>query len=330
MKKLIFVVIGILLFTSLAYGYGVETVKDDNDGNKGYILINTGKQNGNSDVGHWTDINDVPELKGEKGDKGDTGNQGIQGIQGEKGDKGDKGDRGLDVDPQTVINLQNADTQLNNSLIDEVNNRILGDNNLFNLLGAETTDRQTADNNERAERITGDNQLQGNINEVNINSKGRDTILQNNINTETDNRIVGDNYLNGRVNDTNLVVNNHSQILNDHENKINNLNDRVGKLERTQFKAQVEVRILDTKRLTILPYVSQNFTRGCVDEMGVRVVVKIGKSYEEKLIEKTNSRLTNLEKSIGNSPVITKVVDTKGNTKSINISATGLIINGGF
>ena len=66
------VVIGLVLFSSMAFA-GVETIKDNNDGNKGYILINTGEQQGGNDVGHWTDISDVPELKGDKGDKGDTG-----------------------------------------------------------------------------------------------------------------------------------------------------------------------------------------------------------------------------------------------------------------
>ena len=75
---------------------GVETIKDDNDGNKGYILINTGIQQGGNDVGHWTDITTIPELKGEKGDTGEQGIQGVAGIDGLNGQDGIDGQNGLD------------------------------------------------------------------------------------------------------------------------------------------------------------------------------------------------------------------------------------------
>jgi hypothetical protein len=228
MNKAIVLAVVLVSITSLAFA-GVETVKDDNDGNKGYILINAGTKNGNSDVGHWTDITTIPELKGDKGDKGDIGIT---------------GQNGKDVDPTTVTNLQNADTT------------------------EETT------------RTKADTQLQSNTNQVN--------------------------------------------------NSVDNLSNRVSKLERTQYKVEVGVRVLDTKRLTITPYVSQNFTRGCVDEVGVRVTIKLGTSYEEREIAKTNARLDNLEKRIGTAPLLTKVVDTKGNTKSISISATGLSVTNQF
>jgi len=237
MKRAIgLVVIGLFLFTSLAYA-GQETIKDDNDGNKGDIFVNTGTQQGNNDIGHWTDITTIPELKGEKGDTGIgiAGTNGLDGytpikginyFDGINGLNGLNGMNGKDVDPKEVKRL--------------------------------------------------------------------------------DNRI------------------------NDHENKINNLNDRVGKLERTQIKAQVEFRVLDTKKLSISPYLSQNFTRNKVDEVGVRIQVKLGRSYEEKLIENTNKRVVEIEKRMSIAPVIERVVDQKGNIKSIRITENGLAVNGKF
>jgi len=135
---------------------------------------------------------------------------------------------------------------------------------------------------ETTNRINGDNTLQTNINTVDTNSKGRDITLQNNLNTESSVRANADNTLQSEVNDVN--------------NRVDNLSNRVSKLERTQYKLQVGVRILDTKRISVVSYVSQDFTRGCIDEAGVRVTFKLGTSYEERMITATNARVERLEK----------------------------------
>ena len=70
-------------------GYG--SVLDNNKGNVGDILVNTGNSNGNSDIGTWTNSS---YLKGEKGDKGDTGATGEKGDTGATGEKGDTGATG--------------------------------------------------------------------------------------------------------------------------------------------------------------------------------------------------------------------------------------------
>jgi len=91
MKKLFIflMIIGLIIVYNNAVACGnndkihIGNVKDDNDGNQGYILINTGETEGqHNDIGHWTDITTIPELKGEKGDKGDTGPQGPAGQDG--------------------------------------------------------------------------------------------------------------------------------------------------------------------------------------------------------------------------------------------------------
>lgn len=224
-------------------------VKDNNNGNQGYIFIHSGQRQGNDDIGNWTDIATIPELKGGKGDTGAAGARGDQGVtgkdglnglngidgaQGIHGDKGDTGAAGKDVDPATVTNIQNDINNVENLVNIEVDNRVITDNN-----------------------------------------------LQSKINTEYLQRVNSDNQLNNRINDTN--------------SRVDNLDNRVHKLERTQYKLQAEFRIWDTKHFTVSPYISNNFTRNKIDEVGIRVTVKLGTSYEEREIAKTNKRLERLE-----------------------------------
>ena len=81
----ILLVVGLVFGSSFAYAKcpikGV--VRDNNNGQKGQILVHSGVVQGFfDDVGTWTDAD---LLKGEKGDTGEQGIQGIQGIQGEQG-----------------------------------------------------------------------------------------------------------------------------------------------------------------------------------------------------------------------------------------------------
>lgn len=130
---ILIVVMFLILCLKNSYGAGVETIKDDNDGNQGWILINTGKQNGKSDVGHWTDIKNVPELKGDTGatgTQGIPGKQGIQGIQGEIG-KGLKNRQELQVE---IIVKETKRTAWSFYYIYDTNNQI-------NTIGAKCTIR---------------------------------------------------------------------------------------------------------------------------------------------------------------------------------------------
>jgi hypothetical protein len=93
---------------------------------------------------------------------------------------------------------------------------------------------------------------------------------------------------------------------------------------------QTEFRVYDNKYLTVSPYISNNLTRNKLDEAGVRVTIKLGTSYEEREIAKTNSRLERLERSVGQSAVIERTLDSKGHIKSIRINSSGLSVNGQF
>jgi hypothetical protein len=322
MRKVIGLVIGFVLLTSLVFGYGVETVKDDNDGNKGYILINTGIQQGGNDVGHWTDIKDVPELKGDKGDKGDTGatgQQGIQGIQGLQGDPGIQGIQGFKGDAGAEglngIDGQNGLDGLNGV---DGNNGLDGINGAKGDTGEQGIQGLTGDKGDLGAK--GDNGEKGN------NGDKGDIGLQG---LQGIQGLIGIQGITGKDVDPKEVKRLDNKNL-EQDNRINNLDSRIGKLERTQFVLETSFRILDTKRISLRPFFRQNFTRNKVDVVGLKIDVKLGQSYEEKLIAKVNARLDLLEKTIGNAPVIEKVVDKKGNVKSISIIGNGLSVKGDF
>lgn len=122
MKKLLGVAFGFtilgLFICSLAFANGnvKGTVRDNNNGTEGQVLLHSGEVQGRyNDVGTWVDSDFLQGedgedgQDGEQGDKGDTGErgrrgitgetgaigeQGEQGEQGEKGDEGKKGDKG--------------------------------------------------------------------------------------------------------------------------------------------------------------------------------------------------------------------------------------------
>jgi len=244
MRKVILVVIGLFIFSSLAFA-GQETIKDDNDGNKGDIFVNTGTQQGNNDIGHWTDITTIPELKGEQGIAGINGINGLNGIDGLNGDKGDTGQQGIQgfTGEQGIQGIQGIQ-----GLIGNIGN-------------------------------TGEQGIQG---------------------------VQGKTGVKGDKGDRGLR----------------------GKGLKDQYKAGVGLRIFDTKRTQGEIAYYRDFNNQA-NEIVAKITIKLGSSYEEREISKTNSRLDRLEKQIGNSPTITKVVEN-GKTKSISISASGLNVSGNF
>jgi hypothetical protein len=156
-KKIVICLSMVLFFTSLAFakvdqtGYG--SVLDMNNGNVGQILVNTGDDNGNADIGKWTDAS---FLKGDVGETGAIGPQGISGADGytpiknvdyfdgqngtsgtngldgktpikgidyNDGISGIDGKNGKDVDPAVVNDLTNK-INSNTSNINSLNNRV--------------------------------------------------------------------------------------------------------------------------------------------------------------------------------------------------------------
>ena len=179
-------------------------VVDDNNGNIGDILINTGNiGNGNNavDVGTWKDASSF------KGDKGDTGNTGQTGDTGQTGTSGTEGLQGV---------------QGQNGL------------NGINGVDGKDVDQSTIDN------------FKANINNTN--------------------------------------------------NKMNDLDNRLGELEKTQYYIEGAVRVKDTKKWQVqAPIVRYNFTRNKVDQIGVKFIYKVGKSYEEQRIDELEAQILKIE-----------------------------------
>lgn len=102
--------------------------------------------------------------------------------------------------------------------------------------------------------------------------------------TETGARINGDQVLQSQVNATNT--------------RINDVSSRVDKLEQMKVIADINVRLLDTKKYQVGIFdmfdgrAQRNFAAG------VRLTYKLGQSYEEKLIEKQQRQLDQLQAAL--------------------------------
>lgn len=341
MHKISTIIIGVLILFVIVFifiGFGFcANVTDNNRGTSGQVLINTGSAGGHQ--GTWKNFEDIDIIKKMNDNIDKTAFSLDEEITIRK-----KEDNILqsNIDNETKRATDSEDT-LNNKIIAESKSREDSDKSIVNSLndnvenllqkinttdldsqgrdmtlqknidnestraqGAENTLQQNI-NTETINRVNADNQLQKNINVVDTNSQTRDQTLQGNINNEAIIRRNMDTQLNNRITDTN--------------NRIDNVSNRVSRLEKTQYKVQAEFRVIDTKRFTISPYISQNFTRSCLDEAGVRVTIKLGSSYEEREIAKTNKRLENLETYLKTPEVQEAIENVK--MKNIKVDTDG-------
>lgn len=264
---------------------------------RGDILIYDCNQ-GNTAVGKWVDPTSIAGLKGDKGDKGDIGLTGI-GIAGQDGKNGFDGYtpiKGVDYfDGKDGTNGVDGYTPVKN--VDYFD----GQN------GKDGVDGLNGKDGVGEKGVKGDQGLNGKDVDPKIV-----TDLQNT-----------DTILDTKINNTNSIVQSQANTLQNHDS-------RISKLEETQYVLEAIFRLVDTKRMEVSAFFRQNFTRNTIDTVGAKVTIKLGDSYEEKLIKKINNRLDKIDKIIGNAPVIEKVVDEKGNIKSISINGNGLSVSGQF
>jgi hypothetical protein len=199
-----------MFFTTKVFAGGVT---DDNNGNKGYILVSTGQNQGANSEGHWTNPSCIPELKGDKGDTGDNGQDGNDGY--------------------TPI--------------------------------------------KRVDYFDGTNGIDGED-----GANGKDGLS-----------IKGDKGAKGKQGE-------------------------IGKGLKDRQELQLEIRLRDTRKTGIFFYFIHDFNNDN-NTAGIKFLWKLGTSYEEREIAKTNARLANIEKILNINTVITKTVDEQGNLKSITI-----------
>ncbi len=94
------------------------------------------------------------------------------------------------------------------------------------------------------------------------------------------------------VNDKNFQ---QDQRLDDLTDRVDNLGNRVDELEDPQFILGLNLRLNDTQKTKLEAFMDYSETRSQVDRYGVRLTLKLGKSYEEKLIEDLMLKLEELE-----------------------------------
>lgn len=253
-KKIVLTVLVLGLMVGVGYAGGVT---DDNSGNKGYILVSTGENNGANSVGHWTDSS---FLKGEKGDTGATGATGQTGVQGVAGQTGATGATGA-TGSQGIAGQTGA----------------TGSAGQNGLNGTSGSDGQKGDIGSQGEQgragVDGEN--------------GKTPIKGVDYND-------GKDGLNGKDVDP-ATVEKLEKSIQQNTNATNNLNTRVNKLEETQNIIGGVLRIKDTKKWSVDLFIDYSTNRQMIDRQGIRFTYKMGESYQDKENKRLEARIQALE-----------------------------------
>ena len=80
--------------------------------------------------------------------------------------------------------------------------------------------------------------------------------------------------------------------------RMDQFDNRLSDLEESQFIFGLNVRIKDTKKTTWEAFADYSFNREKIDRYGIRLTVKMGKSYEEQLIEQLQAQIEELRAKI--------------------------------
>ena len=323
MKKIGYMVIVVLL--SLAtVGYtcdNPELTSTNGTGTAGQVYVTNGTLSDGDVNGHFVNVNTLGVVgpQGPQGVKGDTGitgpqgiqgSQGIQGIQGVagsigvQGDKGDKGDTGFvgslaangglggtaenlnsvgvtgegvsvsQTGSVTTLDLNslktNQSTQ-NTTDVSNLNTTVNGNTRQTNQNTSDISTLNTGLNNEVVTRASADTTLQNNINTATNRAENAEGQLQSNIDSEAQTRAAGDAVLQNQVNTLNA--------------RTDNAEHRIDRLEQTKYLLEPTVRLYDSKHWQVQAFDSYDVRHGANFSLGARVMLKLGKSYEEKLLE---------------------------------------------
>lgn len=123
---------------------------------------------------------------------------------------------------------------------------------------------------------------QVNVNTANIAVNTQNiAALNTGLSNETQARVVGDNALQGQINATN--------------GNVQALDNRVANLERLKVMPEADIRIYDAKHVSAMVYDAYDATNGRNFAVGIKVMLKLGKSYEETKIEEQQKELDKLK-----------------------------------
>jgi hypothetical protein len=201
------------------------------------------------------------------------------------------------IDNEAIIR-EDGDNILQSSIDNEAMLRENNDNTLQYNINNEELVRKKEDKKERKARIKGDKLLKNNINMVDSDSKDRDAILQSNLDTETIYRIDGDKRIQDNLDVESDIRYNSDQILqnniNNTNSRIDNVDKRVNSLEQTQGIVEGEVRVYDGRKISVSTFVDYTTTRQTVDRAGIKIVYKLGTSYEERRLDELEKKINKL------------------------------------
>jgi len=329
MKRLLIAIAIVLLSVNLvATGYcGTHGgVTDTNDCEEGQILVGTGRNTGARSEGTWVDAD---FLKGEKGDDGADGKDGTRGLRGYKGCKGNTGadgTNGIDgINGQNGINGVDGIDGQDGAKGDKGDTGARGNRGYIGKTGAKGERGYRGEKGDVGARglrgykgdkgndgIDGLDGTDGELGETGQEGADGADGEQGEKGDKPKHEWKGTelrfedidgtwgNYTDLQGEDGVLDERHSKQIDENTKNittnteKINDLDDRVGELEQTQVVVEGQVRIIDTRKWKVKPFVRYNFTRNKVDVMGVKVTFKMGKSYEETRIEELEAKLNAL------------------------------------
>jgi hypothetical protein len=80
--------------------------------------------------------------------------------------------------------------------------------------------------------------------------------------------------------------------------RVDNVEGRVSNLERLKVMPEASVRFYDSKHLSLVAYDAYDATNGRNFAIGVRVQLKLGKSYEERRIEEQEQQIKLLQQAV--------------------------------
>lgn len=106
-------------------------------------------------------------------------------------------------------------------------------------------------------------------------------VLNTGLTNETQARIAGDNALQGQINATN--------------GNVQALDNRVANLERLKVMPEADIRFYDGKHVSAIAYDAYDATNGRNFAVGVKIMLKLGKSYEEQRIDELQSLVASLQ-----------------------------------
>lgn len=223
-----------------------------------FLLSKKAHANNVTDTGPATSTNEVLYYNGTSGN--DTGTWGlpsqIPGLQGPQGPQGEQGLQGIQG-IQGPQGIQGLTGTIDQATLDQIN---------------------TNQTTETANRIAGDN------------------AFSNSLSKEAADRFNADQNLWTGLNNEVATRSNETQMLQSNINSVNaHVDDMEHKLGETKTVIGATVRLMDSRKWELHLFDNYDLNRSHNDAIGLVVGYKVGKSYEETIIEKQQTEIVQMK-----------------------------------